>query len=800
MPRITRKNQKIFAESATNNGVFGSLQANDPTISNDPDVIQGRSAYANGWNDAAYSSELLPPLEEFQALQYLFSRQLAYLFQEGIAEWNTSTTYYIGSIVKVISSSVVKVYMSIVNNNTGNQTTDTTKWKMLFDSSLGYAYTDMSNLTSVGKNLGNWSTNLTNCITEIPQDITLELSSGTLTLKAGSKLYIPNGSGTFNTTTVSADVTRTQSSGGPCLCFFYNNTIYLGDITACYSGTTAPTPTTSTAYWYDTTNNSVKRTSNSGSTWTGGFSLPFAVISISSGAISSIDQVFNGVGYIGSTAFVLPNVKGLVPNGRNSDGTLKNTSFTVSSVRTSTYTGADTVTRTLVCGSSDIGLYATSIYDSVKNQNVNSSGQSQNRAQIGIVQITSGKITELNPKPAFHAADYYDYKTSDDQNVKLTGSQTIAGTKTFTSLYQRNTTITKGTAPSSNTYYGLYFTDKNGSDYTANQLGQVQMGCMSSGDNQIQITAIKQTANSTDYAAIGAVITQSGNKYGYAPTPSDTTSTSSTKIATTGWVNSTGNNVMHLTDNETAAGDKTFSGQMNLTKSANDVTNVTVKDVVVDVTTTPTANRIRRIRWLDKNDVRIGEIQCQKNTSGEQIMSIIATNAISGTSVNGTLSLRVDNSGKSWATAPTPSSNTDHSSKVVTTDWAQTAFANAIGTPRDVTILWGDGTGVNTPSEFALSEDFTNFEQIGYLNADDDGNGRNVYIQSTYWLNWLLTNAGNNNVILGRSVTDRCTINSYTKSSNPSTKTKFNISYQNNMSYYIFGINRKVKTVTDPLA
>ena len=35
--------------------------------------------------------------------------------------------------------------------------------------------------------------NVTNCITKIPQDIKLELNNGTLTLKAGSKVYVPNG-------------------------------------------------------------------------------------------------------------------------------------------------------------------------------------------------------------------------------------------------------------------------------------------------------------------------------------------------------------------------------------------------------------------------------------------------------------------------------------------------------------------------------------------------------------------------------------------------------------------------------
>jgi len=129
MPRITRKQQKVFAVNATNNGVFGSLQANDPVHSQDPDVIQSRTAYSNGWNDATYSAEKLPPLEEFQALQYLFSRQLAYLMQEGIAEWDTNTTYYKGALVKAIQSDGSFIlYASLVDNNQGNLVTDTTKW------------------------------------------------------------------------------------------------------------------------------------------------------------------------------------------------------------------------------------------------------------------------------------------------------------------------------------------------------------------------------------------------------------------------------------------------------------------------------------------------------------------------------------------------------------------------------------------------------------------------------------------------------------------------------------------------
>lgn len=129
MPKITRKQQKVFAVNASNNGVFGSLQANDPVYSQDPDAIQGRTAYSNGWNDATYSAEQLPPLEEFQALQYLFSRQIAYLMQEGVPEWNTATTYYKGALVKAVQQDGSFIlYASLVDDNTGNAVTDTTKW------------------------------------------------------------------------------------------------------------------------------------------------------------------------------------------------------------------------------------------------------------------------------------------------------------------------------------------------------------------------------------------------------------------------------------------------------------------------------------------------------------------------------------------------------------------------------------------------------------------------------------------------------------------------------------------------
>lgn len=188
----------------------------------------------------------------------------------------------------------------------------------------------------------------TNYITEIPQDIKLELNNDTQTLKAGSKVYVPNGKNAdgslrFDVIVIGSDIVHNYQSTttGQTMLFLYPSRVigayfYDGDgiSQGYYSGSTAPSGYTYMT-WYDTTNNFVKYTDNGGSTWTSGCSLPIAIGSYSN-TWTSIDQVFNGFGYIGSTVFALPGVKGLIPNGRNEDGSLKNIEFETSKVLTFT--------------------------------------------------------------------------------------------------------------------------------------------------------------------------------------------------------------------------------------------------------------------------------------------------------------------------------------------------------------------------------------------------------------------------------------------------------------------------------
>lgn len=185
---------------------------------------------------------------------------------------------------------------------------------------------------------------ITNCITEIPQDIKLELNDGTLTLKAGSKLYVPDGfeddgvTPKFNIRILTEDMVRTKADslytvpnamliicGETDFIDFFPNTLY-------YSGQTAPSTGT---IWYDTTNNLIKI--NIDGIWTPRqYSLPIGVGNVSNtDGFTSIDQVFNGFGYIGSTKFILP-MKGVGTVGKNTDGTYHTVAWEINQVYTET--------------------------------------------------------------------------------------------------------------------------------------------------------------------------------------------------------------------------------------------------------------------------------------------------------------------------------------------------------------------------------------------------------------------------------------------------------------------------------
>ena len=268
----------------------------------------------------------------------------------------------------------------------------------------------------------------TNCVTEIPRRVNLELSSGTMTLKAGSKVYVPNGSSTFDETTIANDITATESNDNNYLCFTNGTTINKRPITACFSGSTAPTLTSITyAAWYDTANNVIKLTSDGGSTWATGYSFPFCSITVTSGAISSIDAVFNGFGYIGSTIFVLPGIKGLIPDGKNVDDTLKSIEYTQESVYTNTLTGSQSYVlhmgdggahestsfvQQVTAPSANYTLWYSPSENKMRRKSGSGTIVTNNDFVYGFCETVNGVITSYNPYTVIRMLDYNEYQAN----------------------------------------------------------------------------------------------------------------------------------------------------------------------------------------------------------------------------------------------------------------------------------------------------------------------------------------------------------------------------------------------------
>lgn len=215
------------------------------------------------------------------------------------------------------------------------------------ESSLsGKSSTDLDNLSQTGEAhfansaLSN-SPYTTNRILEIPQDIKLELVDGTLTLKAGSKVYVPNGfeeDGTtlkFDELVLSSDFSPTITPGASQTLLLYvradGSTFDFRPISLTSSGSSDPG--TNTTHYYNTATNKLICYFAAGGSAEDSF--PIALFTTNSNSVvSSIDQVFNGFGYIGSTVFALPGVKVQIPDGRNEDGTYKSIFRTLESVST----------------------------------------------------------------------------------------------------------------------------------------------------------------------------------------------------------------------------------------------------------------------------------------------------------------------------------------------------------------------------------------------------------------------------------------------------------------------------------
>jgi len=153
MPAIQRYTQKVFGGSLTPTGnvaVYGSLAAGSPTypsITSDLATIQSLAAWTTGLNNAVIGNRS-PALEDLNGLFVVLSQQIAYLLQNGIAEWDSGTAYYVGQAVRVPGTALV--CFSLVNSNLANNpATDSNNWCASGSSYPAIAVTAVSQIVSV---------------------------------------------------------------------------------------------------------------------------------------------------------------------------------------------------------------------------------------------------------------------------------------------------------------------------------------------------------------------------------------------------------------------------------------------------------------------------------------------------------------------------------------------------------------------------------------------------------------------------------------------------------------------------
>ena len=154
MALLNRVFQKIFGKSADSNdmGVVGSKANNSPQTSKDIATIQSLSNWESGMRNIVSTSNA-PYLQDHNSLFYVITYQLAYLFQAGIAEWNSSTEYFSGRSVVLRSG---KVYIATANS-TGVEPEVTSGWESSWkslDTDWGRINGSISNQTDLIKYVG----------------------------------------------------------------------------------------------------------------------------------------------------------------------------------------------------------------------------------------------------------------------------------------------------------------------------------------------------------------------------------------------------------------------------------------------------------------------------------------------------------------------------------------------------------------------------------------------------------------------------------------------------------------------
>lgn len=399
-------------------------------------------AYGNR-NDAA---ELINPTGS-----NVVTKQLVFVISVGDS---ANVTFNVNADVYALQEDMLDVQADIseIQTNLGTAQTNITTLQTGLDQAnanvttlqtdLGNANTNIANMQSckADKNLANTGM-ITNCLLEIPQRVKYDLTDeGALTIKAGTVLIFPYGteaptltigSKFFNTSYTVIDY---QYEGGKLfywveiptdrvityfnldpnlmLAFNSSSSYAIAQSKYCTSGNTAPSALSVRQFWYDRTKNFIYNyTLNSTVPDNEVLAFPILLLNCTAIDVFSITQIFNGMGYFGSSIWVDKGVKGLIPNGKNANGTLNNTEWEQTWLHIRTFDQNETYTVDLGLDGNILSRVIPSSnyrYDSVLNYNYTVLGIYRD-TYIGTCKLTAGVVSDFNMLKPFRLLNYNDY-------------------------------------------------------------------------------------------------------------------------------------------------------------------------------------------------------------------------------------------------------------------------------------------------------------------------------------------------------------------------------------------------------
>ena len=158
-----------------------------------------------------------------------------------------------------------------------------------------------------------------------------------------------------------------------------------------------------------------------------------------------------------------------------------------------------------------------------------------------------------------------------------------------------------------------------------------------------------------------------------------------------GGTGSTTKNFVDLTTNQNVGGNKTYTSEVKILKGSGTFIRFNDSDLVKG--TPPQQQKNFYIPFDDNSGGRFFALEGIVRNSGETVFRAYAFKNVAGSSDSTSISLVYPASGDPYATAPTPSSVSDDSDKIATTEWVRDATGDFACNAATATKATQDGSG-----------------------------------------------------------------------------------------------------------